>query len=243
MRSFLKTFGSSFLDLIYPPLCLHCNEGLEKGHHIFCRFCLAQLEMIDPLTRCPACFTFEFNAEMQKYCQQCKDKPKNIKHIASVFDYEGAPSTFVKHLKYGGKSYLAKSGGAFLSAQFLTLGWPVPDFIIPMPMARLRRLERGYNQSELLAHSFAQLIDRPVLQALKRKSGDFSQAGLNHQQRLQLKSDSFFIHDSDKERLYDKTVLLIDDVMTTGSSLNCCAEALSQSFPQAIYALTLCRTL
>ena len=237
----MKAFGKSLLDLIYPPLCLHCDESMEYDCEIFCRACLFMLEQIDPLTRCPLCFSSEFDNSMQKCCQRCLEKTGNIKRMASVFDYEGPPATLVKQLKYGGQSYLAKGAGAYLAAQFLTLDWPMPDFVIPMPMARLRKWDRGYNQSELLAESFAHLIDRSVSLVLKRKSGDYSQAGLDHQQRLSLKSDSFFVKGGD--HLHDKTLLLIDDVMTTGSSLSCCAEALTPLFPHAIYALTLCRTI
>lgn len=240
MFSILKKCGKSFLDLIYPPLCLHCNECLENECHLFCRSCLLLFDQIDPSTRCPFCFSPEFDRNQQKCCDHCKQHPRKIKRTASVFDYEGPPATLVKQLKYGGQFYLAKSGGAFMAVQFLSLNWPMPDFIIPMPMASLRKMERGYNQSELLAESLAKLINRPVSRVLKRKSGDFSQAGLDHYQRLNLKNDSFFVKDGDQ--LHNKTLLLVDDVMTTGSSLNCCAEALIPFFPEDIYALTLCRT-
>lgn len=237
----LKAGGKSFQDLIYPPLCLHCNETLEKESPIFCCLCQLLLESIDPSLRCPYCFSSEVNKEIQKSCLQCQEKTRYIKRIASVFDYEGPPSTLIKQLKYGGQSYLAKGGGAYLAAQFLALNWPMPDFIVPMPMARLKKLQRGYNQSELLATSLSELINCPLSQALRRQSGDFSQAGLEYSQRLGLKSDSFFLKNYD--HLHDKILLIIDDVMTTGSSLNCCAEALLPCFPKAIYALTLCRTL
>ena len=240
-RSLLKDFAASFLDLIYPPLCLHCDETLESGCKIFCRSCLEMMEMIDPLTRCSLCFSSDLDREKENKCQGCRKNPRNISHIASVFDYEGPAATLVKQLKYGGQSYLAKGGGAYLAAQFLTLGWPIPDFILPMPMAPLRRWERGYNQSMLLAQTFSQLIQCPVSTLLKRKNGDFSQAGLDYQQRLSLQSDSFFLKKG--EDFFDRNLLLIDDVMTTGSSLNCCAEALTPFFPKSIYALTLCRTL
>lgn len=241
MLTLLKQIGVSFLDLMYPPLCLHCDTRLEPKCHIFCRSCLLLLEQIDPTLRCPLCFSSDFDPEMQKHCLQCQTTPRSIKRIASVFDYEGPPATLVKQLKYGGQSYLAQGGGAYLAARFLSCDWPMPDFIIPMPMSKLRRLDRGYNQSELLAESFAKLLGSPVSKVLKRRSGDFSQAGLDHQQRINLKSDSFIVVDGN--RLHEKKILLIDDVMTTGSSLNCCAEALSPYFPESIYALTLCRTL
>lgn len=241
MMPLLAALGKSVLDLIYPPICLHCSESLEGDALIFCHHCLSQLDMIDPSLRCPYCFSSEFNPEAHTSCTECEGKPRAIQRIASVFDYEGAASTLVKQMKYGKKSYLAKGGGAYLAAQFFTLNWPMPDLIIPMPMSRLRKWDRGYNQSELLAQSLAACIGCPVSYSLKRKGGDFSQAGLGHDQRLQLKSDSFFIQN--QEALYGKSLLLIDDVMTTGTSLNCCAEALAASFPKEIYALTLCRTM
>jgi competence protein ComFC len=237
----LKVLGKSCLDLIYPPICFHCNETLEANEKIFCEICLFQLDMIDPSTRCSFCFSSEFDPETQKSCRECEGKPRLIQRMASVFDYEGAPSTLVKQLKYGGKSFLAIGGGAYLAAQFCSLNWPTPDLIIPMPMSRLRRWDRGYNQSALLAEGCAACLGCPVSNALRRKSGDFSQAGMDHEQRLTLKNDSFFVQN--KEALYGKSLLLIDDVMTTGTSLNCCAEVLASSFPKAIYALTLCRTI
>lgn len=233
--------GKSFVDFIYPPICLHCNETLEAGHLLFCLYCSQQLEMIDATLRCPFCFSSDINRDTQTCCGPCEGKPRIIQRMASVFDYEGASSTLIKHLKYGGKSYLANGGGAYLAAQFFALDWPMPDLIIPMPMSRLRKWERGYNQSELLATTCAKLIGCGISHSLKRKGGDFSQAGLDHQQRIKLSSDSFFV--ADKEALYNKSILLIDDVMTTGTSLNCCADALMAAFPKSIHALTLCRTL
>lgn len=239
--SFLKAVGNSFQDLIYPPLCLHCNDSLEKGFSIFCPHCQDFLSLIDPSTRCYKCFSFNSNQEKPLNCRHCQNKPTHLKGMASVFDYEGPPATLVKQLKYGRQSYLAKGCAAYLATQFLALNWPMPDFIIPMPMGRLKKYQRGYNQSELLADHFSKLIDCPLSKSLKRRSGDFSQAGLEYDQRLLLKSDPFYLKNGDY--LHDKILLLIDDVTTTGSSLNCCAEALMPCFPKEIYALTLCHAM
>lgn len=233
--------GQSFLDLLYPPLCLHCNEGLDRSNPVFCRLCLELLSSINPVDRCPYCFSADFSAEGQQCCLRCSKSPPVLDRMAAVFDYEGPASSLVKAFKYGGQSYLAKGAGAFLAAQFFQLDWPMPDVIIPMPMATLRRIERGYNQSLLLADSLGVILNRPVLDLLKRQSGEFSQAGLTHAQRMQLKSDSFSVKRDLK--LYDQCVLLVDDVMTTGSSLNCCAEALRVAYPAKIHGLTLCRAI
>jgi len=236
-----KRIFQSFLDLIYPPLCLHCNAALGVHYAIFCEHCTQLLHPIAPNERCPYCFSADLNVESEKCCQNCRQKTPSTDRMAAVFDYEGPAASFVKHFKYGGQSYLAKGAGAYLVMQFLELNWPMPDCVIPMPMAPLRLFERGYNQSVLLAEEVALLLNRPMHNILQRCGGDFSQAGLNHQQRLELRSEAFSV--KAKVSLYDQTVLLIDDVMTTGSSLRCCAEVLQELCPQHIYALTLCRAL
>jgi competence protein ComFC len=175
-------------------------------------------------------------------CRECRRQPPITERAAAVFDYMGPAATFVKQMKYGGLSYLAQGGGAYMAMQMIKLDWPLPDLIIPMPMPSLKRLERGYNQSALLAESLGKLIGRPVKDIIKRSNGDYSQAGLNHQQRLMLKNDRFKLIKKEI-KLYDQNILLVDDVMTTGRSLYCCAEALSAAYPAKIYALTLCRAI
>ncbi len=241
MHPIFKQVAKSFTDLVYPPICLHCYNSLDPGHALFCTHCLKLLIPIDPKERCPYCFTADFNGQIEKCCLTCRERSPLIDRMAAVFDYEGPAATLIKQLKYGGQTYLAKGAGAYLTAQFLELGWPLPDLIIPMPMAPLRRIERGYNQSLFLAEVMASLLSCPVADILRRSGGDFSQAGLNHQQRLQLRSEAFSVKKG--VAVYDKCLLIIDDVMTTGSSLSCCAEVLRALCPQHIYTLTVCRAI
>lgn len=242
-RSLFKQLCMSCLDLLYPPLCLHCREALDAQFPLFCHSCLSLLEMIDHTTRCPYCFTTEINIENGNgtCCSECRQKPHIIRRIAAAFDYEGPAATLVKQLKYGRQPYLAEGAGSFLTAQFIRLEWPMPDFIIPMPMAPLRKFDRGYNQSQLLAEVTGRMLNRPILNVLKRASGDFSQAGLSHKQRLQLSEHAITLKPTDKLR--DKCLLLIDDVMTTGSTMRRCSDALAGGYPDSIYAITLCRAL
>ncbi len=240
-RPLMNLLFKSIVDLIYPPLCIHCDESLDRDDSLFCKSCLELLSLIVPEERCPYCFSVDFNAETEKCCQWCLEHPPLFERMGAAFDYEGVAASLIKQMKYGGQPFLAKGAAAYLVAQFVRLDWPMPDCIVPMPMAPLRRLERGYNQSLLLAESVGAFLNRPVLDVLKKRSGEFSQAGLNYQQRLQLSKESFSVKDGFK--LHDQCVLLIDDVMTTGSSLNCCARALEALYPEKLYALTVCRAV
>lgn len=230
-------FLKSLLDFIYPKKCLHCHENLSNDEFSLCFTCFELLELIDPSFLCPRCFSSDYSKILRK-CGSCQKKRSHLTAFASVFSYEGPSSTLIKKLKYGNMPYLAESLGAFLTTQYLNLNWPNPDYIVPVPKAFLKSIIRGYNQAELISNAFGSLTNIPVVQPLKRKNEGHQQAGLNLNQRQMLKSESFYLkknHD-----LHDKVILLIDDVKTTGTTLEKCAETLLEGCPSAIYGLTIC---
>lgn len=126
-----------------------------------------------------------------------------------------------------------------MAYQFLQLEWPKPDLIVPIPLTFTHQLSRGYNQSLLLAEELGKILDIPVKSILKRKFGDYSQAGLSFKQRVALAENTFSL--KDKNSIQDLTILLIDDVVTTGTTLKLAAEALQEGFPSHIYGMTLCK--
>ncbi len=238
LHSFLA-LGRSFLHLIYPPLCIHCEELLSDQFSTLCTSCLAHLELINAKERCPLCFSSEIE-NFSSLCTLCCQQPPLLNGTAAAFDYSGPAATLVKLLKYEQKPYLAEGCAAYLATQFLQLEWPMPDFLVPVPIPWIRYLERGYNQSFLLAEALGKLLNRPTLNALKRKSGDYSQASLSRQQRTELNSSSILLHSDSIPHIMDKSILLIDDVLTTGSTLQRCSQALLAGCPKSLYALTVC---
>lgn len=240
MQAFSRELFRSIYDLVYPPLCIYCSQTIVGDSKLFCLECLGLLDLIDPATRCPSCFSMDFCLDL-KVCGPCKNRPHVLSGLAAAFDYAGPAACLVRMLKYADQSYLAKGAGAFMAAQFTRLEWPIPDVIVPVPIAFTHLLERGYNQSLLLAQSLSGILNRPVNEALYRKSGDFSQAGLARKQRLSLEGKSFI--QKKTGILQDKIVLLVDDVMTTGTTLERCGEALQGDCPKSIYALTVCRAI
>lgn len=239
-RNSIKWILESFKDLIYPPNCLHCQSSTAKNSQLFCPACLSLLELIDHHPLCPYCFSDAY-CPKRKRCSVCSRKDLVLNKIAAAFDYVGPAATLVRQLKYGRQPYLAKGAGAFLAAQFLQLSWPMPDFIVPVPISLTHWIERGYNQSLLLAEAVSFILNRPVKEPLKRLSGDYSQAGLDRKQRNQLKKSTFILKEN--QELEGKCLLLIDDVMTTGTTLRHCAEIMLEGFPSSIYGLSFCRAL
>ncbi|MGH2581999.1 MAG: ComF family protein [Anaerolineales bacterium] len=116
-----------------------------------------------------------------------------------------------------------------------------PHFVVPVPLAETRQAERGFNQAELLARAFANLAELPVLgEALRRNRDTVSQVGLNPTERSENLRDAF----SAKTNLVNKKdVLLLDDVLTTGATIDAAARALKQAGANKVYGLTLARAI
>lgn len=237
-RKILQGILKALSDLVYPPACLHCNGSLEQDSPLLCHSCLQLMEMISPEERCQKCFSPLPHTHI-KLCGHCLAHPQLFEGVAAVFDFLGPAATLVKKMKYANMPYLAEGLAAYLTAQFVKLNWPLPDGIVPVPLSRLRRWDRGYNQSALLACHLANYLQVPMYDVLKRRSGDFSQAMLNRDYRLLLEKEKFRCVQSFSAT--HKTLLLIDDVMTTGSTLHRCAEVLQAQYPSRIYALVVCK--
>jgi ComF family protein len=205
-----------------------------------CPGCLDLLEAIDPSERCPLCFSGRY-CPLQNICAYCDHQPPSIDRMAAAFDYDGPASTIVRKLKYGNAEHLAEGAGAMMAAQYLSMNWPIPDMLVPVPISLTRWIERGYNQSQLLAESMGRIMGVEVVEILGRESGDYSQAGLSRQQRMALDGRSLYLKKPDTAT--GKRVLLIDDVLTTGSTMNCCADVLWEDSPLAVYGMAFCKAI
>ena len=153
----------------------------------------------------------------------------------------GAAKCLIQEFKYQDRPYLAKSLAAFLLLQFEKLEWPQPDSIVFIPQSFSRWIDRGYNQSKLLAIELGRLLQVDVSDVLKKTDSHISQTLLELKDRKRLSSRAFSLKDGSS--LEDKVILLIDDVYTTGTTIEKAAYALQEGHPKRIYALTLCRAV
>lgn len=226
----------SLLSLFFPPLCVHCQDLTSALKTKLCPTCLEQMSLLEVEGRCRRCFAETENGA----CQKCRKRGSPFRRMAAAFEYTGPAAALVQQLKFGRRQELAKDLAAWMVVQFMRLEVPLPDIIVPVPQPLARTLTRGFSQSLLLARELGTLLDRPVMDLLKKKSGDFPQTGLTRAQRESLAADaiSWKSHCS----ISDKIVLLVDDVMTTGSTLRLSGRTLEEGFPAALYALTFCIT-
>ncbi len=226
---------SALLHVLPPSSCNHCQEVLVDQGKLLCPRCLDETLWIDPTKRCKRCFSPQEKSVSS--CENCY-RSHLIRRRSAVFEYEGAAASLVKKLKYGGQQDLAKMMAACMVVQLEKTELPWPDWIVPVPQSKLRYLVRRYSQSALIACEMASIMGVPFKSPLSRSSWYLPQTAKNWEDRHAAEEESTQLKSS--YDLADKTILLVDDVMTTGTTLEVCAKALAPGMPKAIYSMTFC---
>jgi ComF family protein len=220
-----------FLNLLFPPRCVGCHQ---IGTWL-CAGCLSQIPRVEPpfCTRCG-----DAVASDNRLCARCQTSPLQIERIRAVVYFEGALRKAMHHLKYRGRTALAESLGSLMAAYWMQHPTPV-DAVVPVPLHAARLRERGYNQAALLAREIARQVGLALdEQTLVRQRVTAPQVELNAKQRKENVHDAFRCSSN---ALAGKRVLLIDDVCTTGATLEACAIALYEGGTHSVQALTLAR--
>jgi len=219
------------LDWLFPPTCFNC--GME-GYRI-CPQCQASFDR-SKATICSICGR---SVRSIGVCYQCRIKRPNFDQLRSLYDYKGAVRDAVHRLKYKNDMGLAEKLADHLIDFYKTQGWQV-DMIIPMPLFENRQIERGYNQSALLAIPMClKLCVKYRSDAIIRVKNTKSQVGLSEAERWKNVSDAFL---ANPQIIKGRSILIIDDVSTTGATMNAAASAARMAGAQLIYCLTLART-
>jgi ComF family protein len=171
-------------------------------------------------------------------CARCRTSPLQIERIRAAVYFEGALREAIHHLKYKGHTALVKPLGNLMATYWQQHPMPA-DVVVPVPLHAIRLHERGYNQAALLARELTQQAGLTLDERmLVRKRATAPQVKLSAKERRENVHDAFYCCD---DGLAGKRVLLIDDVCTTGATLEACAIALHESGARSVQALTLAR--
>lgn len=242
-------FYSHFLGVVFPPRCAGCRAWNEA---IFCDACDIELQkVVAPL--CACCGTpFDPAARVlpDSLCADCRDNryhraPKLDKRRAP-FRYSGPIREAIHDFKYRGKTALAAPLADLLTAYSNNPAHGLPlgeiELIVPVPLHAVRAWRRGYNQSALLAEELGKVSGIPFAELLQRTRHTIPQVELEAGERAQNVQGAFAINPRQWPR-YSKveSILLIDDVSTTGSTLEECARILKNQGVKTVSALTLAR--
>jgi competence protein ComFC len=221
------------LDSVFPPECLHCaTEG-----DWLCKDCLNQTILIKSPT-CPFCDRL---SPLGKTCPRCKNNHA-LFGCRSIWHYTHTVPSLIRGLKYKG----IKSSKLFITPYLADLfnELPLPKYrpilITSIPSPQHRIIERGFNQSELLAKDLASYLNLQYCPLLKRNTQAVSQTKLSRKERLANAKNQFSLSVK-PDKLPDYTIVIVDDVITTGATLSSTASALKQGGAKQVWALTVAK--
>ncbi len=242
--SYAQKILDGLLNLVYPEVCLLCSVPVSR--HQDCGICgscwnkALALRITPP--RCSSCgLPFQsFEPDSEHLCGDCILQIPSYTGARSFGYYTAELSGLIQGLKFQGRRNLATLLAPLLAEAFFDT-WSRTDFdvIVPVPLHSKRRRERGYNQSELLAHLLGRQIALPCDHALLRVRSTLPQVGLTDSQRLENVQNAFRC--IKHQRISGRRILLIDDVMTTGATVESAARALLGGGALRVSVLTVAR--
>ncbi len=213
-------------DLILPPVCVSC-AALITHHNLLCPQCWSSLYLISP----PVCARLGiplpvYDGDGPHISVQAIANPPVFSRARAAAHYSGIMRRLIVRFKFEDKHeplplfvrLMRQAGRELLSEA---------DLMVPVPLHRLRLLQRRFNQSVLLAKGIGRLSGVPVeAMALRRMRRTEAQVGLTQEARQENVAKAFEVHPHYRKSLAGKRIVLIDDVLTTGSTANACATAL-----------------
>lgn len=230
-----------FLDLLFPDECRVCEEPLHEVSRVpVCRACLQPPQPVHADFSCRTCrtpFLNRYPLDETGQCALCRLELNGFSEVFAAGAYQGALRKLIHLFKFDGVRPLARPLAGFL-AQALPRERRF-DAIVPMPLHWRRRLQRGFNQSELLAREIGRRWNVPVRKLVRRKRATAPQAGLTGAQRRKNVQGAFAVRAETK--LNGLSILLVDDVLTTGATAGACARALRRAGAAHVALLALAR--
>ena len=235
----------NLLSIIFPRTCSVCGTTFyfDSTTQNICNTCLDNMEKLEGLM-CHKC-----SLPLQDGGATCRDC-KNNKEIyfdvvKSPYVYSGTVKNLIKKLKYLKRTFLAKDL-AIQMATFIIKEqiYKEIDFIVPVPINWMKKIQRGYNQADLLAKEISKIINKPIYSnALIRTKYTKPQFKLNKEKRQEHLKDAFVINKKYTDAIKFKNILLIDDVTTTCSTVNICSKILKENMSKKVIAVTFARAI
>lgn len=218
LSSTLKEYLGDFAALLYPDLCAACGHNLYKGEQVLCLQCLHQL----PYT--------QFHEHPDNPLERILWGRATLKAATALLFFKKSTRVqqVLHQLKYNGNQEVGIKMGQLMAKQLLlSTRFATLDAIVPVPLHKDKEAKRGYNQSACFAEGIAQILQIPLLtENLVRVSANSSQTRKNRYERFLNTEDLFQVQRPDE--LNGRHLLLVDDVVTTGATLEACCEALSK---------------
>ena len=237
-----KQFFHALLDVILPPICHICHSFIPNAGRLhICQTCHDSLPLVSsPL--CPVCGIPFIGTGSDHRCSSCLNNPPHFDTARAHFLYEGPIRDLIHSFKYNRKTHL-RNPLALLTLEGMSafLAGQKPHLIVPVPLHLSRLRQRGFNQAVLLGSAISHQLSLPMLpNALVRTRPTEPQIDLSAAQRRVNVKGAFTV--SKPDQVFGKRILLLDDVMTTGSTMDECAKELKKAGADVVISATIART-
>ncbi len=213
------------------PTCDLCEREVFEGEGI----CAACKEIL-PFHRGAVCSLCGRTVGEEGICLECKQKPLSVQKARSLFDYEGEAAALVLRYKKGAR-YLAFTLAKLL-APLAQEEFAHSQLLVGVPMTERAQKKRGYNQAQLLAREVALLLGKDCAEPVKKVKESRAQKSLSRREREKNLADSFRV--ADRAAVRGKDILLVDDALTTGSTVSAIAQRLYRAGARRVDCVTVC---
>ncbi|MBI4051554.1 MAG: ComF family protein [Elusimicrobia bacterium] len=231
--------SSYLLHFLFPKTCVHCRRDLViQEENPLCPDCLRQLEPLTADLTCQRCGIPLPSGGA--HCHLCRNNKFQCQVIRSAFLFNPPLQSLIHELKYQERKSLVQPMGIWLREAFKK--YPEihgAQVLVPVPLYPERERRRGFNQSQLLAEELVKSSRAFVIPLLKRIRATSPQVDLPKSQRLENVKEAF--QAAETEKIRGKEILLVDDVCTTGATLEECAKTLKKAGAKKVCAFTLAR--
>ncbi len=230
-----KGIITSIINLLYPLHCPVCDDVVKPWNHNICDKCISKLSYITS----PKCFKCgkKMENEEAEYCYDCRNKSHFYIRGRSLYEYKSAVAGIYR-FKYQNRQEYADFYGQEIALHLGDFIRQVqPDGLVPIPLHRKKQLKRGYNQSFLLAKAISKYTDIPVCgKMLKRVKNTVPLKHLNPIERQKKLKKAFIINRNDVKL---NTIIVIDDIYTTGSTIDEVSRVLLDGGIKKVFFITL----
>lgn len=232
--------GEALLSLFFPPHCAHCGAATAAGCHL-CETCAGRVQPIEP-PRCERCSEPFAGALFESFtCANCADRKLHFECAVAPYLSRGVVREFIHRFKYDHQLYLRRPLAIWLAdaLQDERLQRRAFDLIVPVPLHPTRQRERGFNQAAELAALLSRSCGVPMKEVLRRVRYTTTQTRLDRQTRMENLRDAFRVRHTSP--VQNRHLLLVDDVFTTGSTVDECARVLRQAGAASVRVATVAR--